>query len=67
MIAVTIAEELVTVLPLASLIVAVTIPKLPPETTVEGILLVVTWAAAPGVTAVAEVAPAKPGLLLVRV
>ena len=67
MIPVTKAEEVVTVLPLVSLMVAVTMPKLPPETMVAGMLFVAILAAAPTVTVDGELPPVNPGLVVVTV
>jgi len=67
MVAVTTADELVTVLPFASSMVAVTVPRLPPEATVEGMELVAIWVAGPAVTVTEAVLPVSPGLLVVTV
>ena len=56
-----------TVLPLASLMVAVIMPAFPPEATVDGMLLVAIVAAVPTVTVAAELVPVSPGLLVVMV
>ena len=63
MVAVTGAVELVTVLALLSLSVAVTVPTLPPETTVAGVALLTICAAAPGVTVRGAEVPVRPVLL----
>ena len=63
MVAVTKADELVTVLPLMSSSVAVNAPPLPPEITVVGTVLLIICAAAQGVNVTTVEVPVRPGLL----